>query len=160
MLPDFLVTWCLLIKCCDLSWRKVTFTSCESDFFLSIMKHILLQDADCYWYDFSDLNNTLQLDILCPLIRSDILAASWGRSSYGQKENMPSCLGSLHRAFTFDIYTFITVLVQTGLSNSNVPIQGPVVQSVISFTSSVVKMFTALVSTVSNSQIFLLKKCE
>ena len=40
-------------------------------------------------------------------------------------------------------------------------IQGPVIQSIISLTSSlVVKMLTALVSTVSNSQVFLLKKCE
>ena len=37
--------------------------------------------------------------------------------------------------------------------------QGPVVQSVVSLTSSlVVKMLTALVSTLSNSQVFLLKK--
>ena len=39
--------------------------------------------------------------------------------------------------------------------------QGPVVQSIISLTSSlVVKMLTVLVSTISNSQLFLLKKCE
>ena len=39
--------------------------------------------------------------------------------------------------------------------------QGPVVQSVVSLTSSlVVKMLTVLVSTISNSQVFLLKKCE
>ena len=37
--------------------------------------------------------------------------------------------------------------------------QGPVVQSIISLTSSlVVKMLTVLVSTISNSQVFLLKK--
>ena len=37
----------------------------------------------------------------------------------------------------------------------------PVVQSIISLMSSlVVKMLTVLVSTISNSQIFLLKKCE
>ena len=36
---------------------------------------------------------------------------------------------------------------------------GPVVQSVVSLTDSlVVKMLTALVSTISNSQVFLLKK--
>ena len=40
-------------------------------------------------------------------------------------------------------------------------IQGPVVQSVVSLTSSlVVKMLTVLVSTIPNSQVFLLKKCE
>ena len=37
--------------------------------------------------------------------------------------------------------------------------QGPVVQSLVSSTSSlVVKMLTDLVSTISNSQVFLLKK--
>ena len=36
--------------------------------------------------------------------------------------------------------------------------QGPVVQSIISLTSSlVIKMLTSLVSTISNSQVFLLK---
>ena len=40
-------------------------------------------------------------------------------------------------------------------------ILGPVVQSVVSLTSSlVVKMLTVLVSTISNLQVFLLKKCE
>ena len=40
-------------------------------------------------------------------------------------------------------------------------ILGPVVQSVVSLTSSlVVKMLTVLVSTIPNSQVFLLKKCE
>ena len=39
--------------------------------------------------------------------------------------------------------------------------QGPVFQSVVSLTSSlVVKMLTVLVSTILNSQVFLLKKCE
>ena len=38
---------------------------------------------------------------------------------------------------------------------------GPVVQSIVSLTSSlVVKMLTDLVSTISNSQVFLQKKCE
>ena len=40
-------------------------------------------------------------------------------------------------------------------------ILGPVVQSIVSLTSLlVVKMLTVLVSTISNSQVFLLKKCE
>ena len=40
-------------------------------------------------------------------------------------------------------------------------IQGPVVQSIISLTSSlVVRILTVLVSTISNSQVFLQKKCE
>ena len=39
--------------------------------------------------------------------------------------------------------------------------QGPVVQSIVSLTSSlVVKMLTVLESKISNSQVFLLKKCE
>ena len=39
--------------------------------------------------------------------------------------------------------------------------QGPVVQSIVSLTISlVVKMLTVLVSTISNSQVFLLKKYE
>ena len=39
--------------------------------------------------------------------------------------------------------------------------QGPVVQSIVSLTSSlVVKMSTVLVSTISKLQVFLLKKCE
>ena len=38
---------------------------------------------------------------------------------------------------------------------------GPVVQSIITLTSSlVVKMLTVPVSKISNSQVFLLKKCE
>ena len=39
--------------------------------------------------------------------------------------------------------------------------QGPVVQSIVSLTSPlVVKILTVLVGTISNSQVFLLKKCE
>ena len=39
--------------------------------------------------------------------------------------------------------------------------QGPVVQSIISLTSLlVVKMLTVLIRTISNSQEFLLKKCQ
>ena len=38
-------------------------------------------------------------------------------------------------------------------------IQGPVVQSIVNLTSSLmVKMLTVLVSTISNSQVFLLEK--
>ena len=38
---------------------------------------------------------------------------------------------------------------------------GPVVQSAVSLTSSLlVKKLTVLISTISNSQVFLLKKCE
>ena len=39
--------------------------------------------------------------------------------------------------------------------------QGPVVQSVVSLTSLLrVKMLTVLVNAISNSKVFLLKKCE
>ena len=53
----------------------------------------------------------------------------------------------------------------SSLNNSHFPIAatflGPVVQSIVSLTSwLVVKMLTILVSTISNSQVFLLKKCE
>ena len=38
---------------------------------------------------------------------------------------------------------------------------GPVVQNIVSLTSSlVVKILTVIVSTISNSHVFLLKKCE
>ena len=39
-------------------------------------------------------------------------------------------------------------------------IQGSVVQSIVSLSSLVVKMLSVLVNTISNSQVFLLKKCE
>ena len=40
-------------------------------------------------------------------------------------------------------------------------IQGTVVRSIVSLTSLlVVKMLTVLVSTIANSRVFLLKKCE
>ena len=39
-------------------------------------------------------------------------------------------------------------------------VQGPVVQIIVSLSSLVVKMLIVLVSTISNSQVFLLKKCE
>ena len=49
--------------------------------------------------------------------------------------------------------------VSRAISLSHVGNQGPVVQSVVSLTSSlVVKLLTVLVSTISNSQVFLLKK--
>ena len=45
--------------------------------------------------------------------------------------------------------------------NVSIAIQGPAVQSIVSLMSLlVVKMLTVLVSTISNSQLFLLKKCE
>ena len=45
--------------------------------------------------------------------------------------------------------------------NSEDKDQGPFIQSIVSLTSSlVVKMLSVLVSTISNSQVFLLKKCE
>ena len=43
----------------------------------------------------------------------------------------------------------------------NQKVLGPVIQSIVSLTSSlVVKMLAVLVSKISNSQVFLLKKCE
>ena len=50
-------------------------------------------------------------------------------------------------------------LVPNGMYDETVHLLGPVVQSIVSFTSSlVVKLLTVLVSTISNSQVFLLKK--
>ena len=47
------------------------------------------------------------------------------------------------------------------LFHTMLKLQGPVVQSIISLTRSlVVKMLTVLVSAISNSQVFLLKKCD
>ena len=56
----------------------------------------------------------------------------------------------------------------TGIPSSNSKVkeltsktQGPVVQSIVSLMSSlVVKTLTVLVSTISNSKVFLLKKSE
>ena len=46
------------------------------------------------------------------------------------------------------------------VQNENIYL-GPVVQSIVSLTSLLeVKMLTVLVSTISNLQVFLLKKCE
>ena len=51
------------------------------------------------------------------------------------------------------------VLILNKSSGTYVYIQGPVVQSIVSLTSSlVVKMLTILVSTIPNSQVFLLEK--
>ena len=52
-------------------------------------------------------------------------------------------------------YITILLLKRTNISD----VLGPVVQSVVSLTSSlVILMLTGLVSTVSNAQVFLLKK--
>ena len=52
-------------------------------------------------------------------------------------------------------YITILLLKRTNISD----VLGPVVQSVVSLTSSlVILMLTSLVSTVSNAQVFLLKK--
>ena len=51
--------------------------------------------------------------------------------------------------------------ISLGVHIQTVKIQGPVVQSIISLTNLlVVKMLTAVVSTIAKSQVFLLKKCE
>ena len=54
-----------------------------------------------------------------------------------------------------------TVLNMKCLDDRVVSALGPVVQSMVSLTNLLeVKMLTVLVSTKSNSQVFLLKKCE
>ena len=72
----------------------------------------------------------------------------------------------------YTVYSGFSVLILTVIMVYNITdkffwchilsvTQGPVVQSVVSLTSLfVVKMLTVLVSTISNSQVFLLKKCE
>ena len=56
---------------------------------------------------------------------------------------------------------FTVLLMTRNIASDKKSIQGPVVQSIVSLTSLlVVKMLTVLVSTISNSQVFLLKKCE
>ena len=58
---------------------------------------------------------------------------------------------------------YITIVkMAKNLPRVSLPLkQGPVVQSILSLTSLlVVKMLSVLVSTIPNSQVFLLKKCE
>ena len=55
----------------------------------------------------------------------------------------------------------LLIQVQSGSNRTCVMVNylGPVVQSIVNLTSSlVVKMLTVLISTTSNSQVFLLKK--
>ena len=60
--------------------------------------------------------------------------------------------------FFFPVCCLSVVYGLTLLRKKNL---GPVVQSIVSLTSSfAVIMLTLLVSTISNSQVFLLKKCE
>ena len=65
-----------------------------------------------------------------------------------------------HEPFYQDLHCLplcFWIFIETPISNN----QGPVVQSIVSLTSLLkVKMLTVLVSTISNSQLFLLKKCE
>ena len=60
-----------------------------------------------------------------------------------------------------NIRTFLLKKKKNVSSGAMPVIQDPVVHSIISLMSSlVVKMLTVLVSTIPNSQVFLLKKCE
>ena len=53
------------------------------------------------------------------------------------------------------------IAIQTNIALDKWAIQGPFVQSIVSLTSLlVVKMLTVLVITISNLQVFWLKKCE
>ena len=55
----------------------------------------------------------------------------------------------------------MTALVTLSCFVLFVVLLGPIVQNIVSLTSSlVVNIITVLVSTISNSQVFLLKKCE
>ena len=67
---------------------------------------------------------------------------------------MPEYLGLIWYSIICSFNLQLTLIT----SNSKRP-EGPVVQSLVSLTSSlVVKMLTGLVGTISNSQVFLLKK--
>ena len=78
----------------------------------------------------------------------------WGHN--GAKPFMGSTFPQRH-----DIKVQVNWKLTKGKYIHQVPAMCSVVQSVVSLTSSlVVKMLTALVSTKSNSQEFLVKKCE
>ena len=66
---------------------------------------------------------------------------------------------SSNRGYSYGTYNVIT---QISLNRSFTgAFLGPVAQSIVNLTSLLlVEMLTALVSTISNSQKFLLKKCE
>ena len=87
-----------------------------------------------------------------------------------RKHHIVNVQSSLHKCSgqTADIATLAFSLFPYGikshfpiLHNNNIYNLGPVVQSIVSLTSLlVVKMLTVLVNTISNSQLFLLKKFE
>ena len=71
--------------------------------------------------------------------------------------DQPAHLGSLLRAFVVGCQNH-WILLNVSMESKGL---GPVVQSIVSLTSSlVIKMLTVLVNTVSYSQVFLLNKCE
>ena len=66
-----------------------------------------------------------------------------------------------HLLITWDSAFYAIIPVDVSLKLLDDRRLGPVVQSSVSLTSSlVVKMLTVLVSAMSNSQVFLQKKCE
>ena len=69
-------------------------------------------------------------------------------------------LGVFRLVLVFIVHVFQNIF-SYGLLIQFTDLQGPVVQSIVSLTSSlVVKMLNVLISTISNSQVFLLKKIE
>ena len=85
-----------------------------------------------------------------------------------QTNNGKSCrlFGAVYSHLFWSVWKSFSPLkhisaVKVARSNKQIEKLGPVVQSHVSLTSSlVVKLLTVLVSTISNSQVFLLKKCE
>ena len=72
---------------------------------------------------------------------------------YSADTNHPAHLCSLNGVFAYPLLNPFHLC--------DFPNLGTVVQSIVSLTSLlVVKMLIVLVSTISNSQVFLLKKCE
>ena len=60
------------------------------------------------------------------------------------------------------LYNVLLTVIKPQIIAQNMRcVQDPVVQSIVSLTSSlVVEMLTVLVSIISKSQVFLVKKCE
>ena len=78
------------------------------------------------------------------------------RHSKDESESLLRTSEDKFSASTYDTVNFL----HTWYSNKDKGL-GPVVQSIVSLMSwLVVKMLTVLVSTISNSQVFLLQKCK
>ena len=80
---------------------------------------------------------------------SDLIRTLWGKKLKNISSDYSSYL----------VFDSILMVLKANREDQSV-VLGPVVQSISLTSFSVVKMLTVLVSTISNSHIFLLKKCE